>query len=146
MKKILLLALLLFPCMVFAAEPKVLTVETKVVGNTVNFEGTAEDGVTAVMCKLFDEDDNEVDKVSTEVDTNKFAEVFENVDKGTYKVSCAKYEGGDIVSAEAVVTATSNPQTYDGGIVTSIIILLISIIGIVGAAIYLNNKKKVNSN
>ena len=146
MKKILLLALLLFPCMVFAAEPKVLTVETKVEGNTINFEGTAEDGVTAVMCKLFDKDDNEVDKVSTAVDTNKFAEGFENVEKGTYKVSCAKYEGGEIVSAEAVVAATSNPQTYDGGIIISVMILSISIVGIVGAAIYLNNKKKINSN
>lgn len=149
MKKLLVMFTLLFvPLAVFAAEePKVLTVTAEVEGSTIKYKGTTEDGITAVMCKLFDTTENAVDQLSSAVDAKTFEAAFENVEKGTYKVACARYEGGDFVTSEEVavetVAPTNNPQTYDSGILTYIIILVVSVAFIVGAVIFLKKKKRV---
>lgn len=147
MKKIfVLIALLLLPIGVFAAtEPKVVEVAAEVDGNRVKYRGTTEDGVTAVMCKLFDTEGEEVDQLSSAVDNKEFLDEFTNVAKGKYTVSCAKYEGGEFATSEEVevveeITA-NNPQTFDGGIVANIVILTLSIAGITGAVIYLKKKR-----
>ena len=150
MKKLIVLALLLFPLGVFAATtPRVLSVEAEAEESTVKYQGTTEDGVTAVMCKLLNTDNEEVDKLSSAVDNKTFAAEFEKVDKGTYTVSCAKYEGGEFATSNEVTIVaeiqSNNPQTYDGGIIASIAILTISVLGITGGLIYLK-KKRVSKN
>ena len=56
MKKFILslLILLVFPLVVLAEDPKVLTLESEADGSTLTFNGTVEAGSHAVMCKLYD--------------------------------------------------------------------------------------------
>ena len=144
MKKYLLslIVLMIFPVVAFAATPKVLTVDPKADGTVITYTGTTEDGVTAVMCKLLDSEDNEIDMLSSAVDTNEFEGKFTVTDGGDYKVACAKYEGGKIVTSTVTVDTTSdidNAKTFDAGITTSLILLAVSSIGI--AAIFVAKKK-----
>ena len=137
--------LLVLPFSVNAATlPAVKTLEATVSGSTVSYNGTMEDGSYAVMCKLFDKDDKEVDKLSSQVDSNKFEGSFTKVANGTYNVVCANYEGGDVKKEEVTVTDStetpSSPNTYDAGITTSLIIVGISGIAIVGSVLYLRKK------
>lgn len=147
MKKILVIFTLLFaiPICTLAIEPKVLTVITSSSGSTVNYEGTTEEGVVAVMCKIYDSKDEEVDILSVEVDENKFAGSFSSVPNGSYVVRCAKYEGGDIEEAKVVVNNTTNPNTNDAGILKSVIIFGVSIIGVISGIVYLIKRKKAQS-
>ena len=153
--------LLIIPFSVLAADPKVLTVTAENSGSSISYTGTTEDGVDAVMCKLYSSNDEEADKLSSSVVNNSFEGGFSDVANGTYTVACAKYEGGEVVSAEVTVensttsndestttgsdskTTTSNPKTYDAGITNSIILFAICLAGAIGSAIYLK-KKKVN--
>ncbi len=147
MKKylVLLLALLLVsPLNAFAEEeqPKVLKLEASSEGSTVKYKGTTEDGSHAVMCKLLDKKEEEVDLLSSAVSENEFEDEFSDVPAGTYTVACANYEGGEIEKAKVVVEKDSNnPQTHDAGIRNSIIILSVSIIGI-ACVVYLLKKKE----
>ena len=146
MKKIGFLFALLFvlPLVVFADEPKVLTLETKVDGAVISYNGTVEDGSSAVMCKLFNKSNEQVDMLSVAVDTNKFEGTFTVTEKGEYKVSCANYEGGDFKDATAVVEeVSSNPQTGDN-IALWVSLLGVSVIGIVVAIVYVNKKRGNN--
>lgn len=150
MKKINLLILtVLFalPLVVKAAEnPKVLTVEATANGTTIEYKGTTEEGVSAVMCKLRNEKDEEVDLLSSAVDNKEFTGSFTVKEKGDYKVACANYDGGEIKDAKVTVTETAkgktNPDTYDSGITTSIILVVIGVLGVVGVLAYLKKKKK----
>lgn len=114
MKKVLLaLLLIVLPVTVFAAEnPSVTKLELTNDKQVITFKGEMEDGSLAVMCKLYNSKDEEVDLYSTDVTANKFEGTF-TVDKNdTYKVSCANYEGGEIKSETVKVTA-ANPKTGD---------------------------------
>lgn len=156
MKKIyitFLTLLLIIPFSVFASTtPKVLTITAKNIDSEINYTGTTEDGVHAVMCKLFNSDEEEIDMLSSSVDDNSFSGKFTNVSEGKYIVACARYEGGEVKKVDVVVKEVSstndnskNPKTYDAGIAGSIAILVISLTGIVGSTIYLK-KKKVKDN
>jgi len=144
--------LLIIPFSVFAAEtPIVLTVTADVSGSTINYTGTTEDDVHAVMCKLFNSSDEEIDMLSSSVDNNSFSGSFTNVSDGTYNVLCARYEGGEVKSVEVVVGATTNntstsPKTYDAGIRIYLLMLIISIIGVAISLLHLKKRKEVNSN
>ncbi len=148
MKKINLLmltVLFMLPFAVKAAEePKVLTVKTEVDKTTIKYEGTTEDGVYAVMCKLFNSDKEEIDMLSSAVDNNKFNGTFTAPKKGEYKVVCANYDGGEIKES-AVKTSEDkpkdNPKTYDAGIIKYIILIGVAAIGIIGTLIYKKMKK-----
>ena len=150
MKKISLLVLtilLLIPFTVFAAAtPRVLTVDAEADGSTINYKGTTEDGVYAVMCKLYDSSDNEVDLLSSSVDNKKFEGSFSNVAAGTYTVSCARYEGGDIVSDDVTIAGAlaTNPKTSDN-ILTYVLILLASLAGVVLGTLYIRKTKKLKT-
>ena len=74
MKKMLfsLLILLLFPLVVLAEDPKVLTLDVESEGSQVSFSGTIEDGSHAVMCKLLDSDNNVSDTLSVAVSEGDF--------------------------------------------------------------------------
>ncbi len=152
--------LLLVPISVFAAEYKVETLEAKANGSTINYNGTMEDGSTAVMCKLKNSKDEEVDLLSSAVDSNKFEGSFEGVAKGDYKVVCANYEGGEIKEVEvtvetetidSVVTSTTSkkssksPKTGDS-ITKYIILVVLAIVGIGYSVFKLKkgNKKRLN--
>ena len=98
--------LLVIPFSVFAeTTPKVLTVTAENSSSTINYTGTTEDGVYAVMCKLFNSSDEEIDMLSSSVDNNTFSGTFANVSEGTYNVGCARYEGGDVKRVEVIINS-----------------------------------------
>ena len=101
---------LIFPLVVFADEPKVLTLETSVEGTTVNYSGTMESGSHAVMCKLYDSTDKLVNMKSVAVNESAFEGTFVVQSVGEYTVSCANYDGGKIKGASANVE-TALPST-----------------------------------
>lgn len=144
MKKISLfifIMLLLIPFSVLAEElPSVKTLTAKANKSTINFNGTIEDGSHAVMCKLFNEKNEEIDLLSAAVDEEEFNGSFENVSNGTYNVACANYEGGKIEKTEVLVKGSSNPKTGDS-ILKYIVEFLISIIGIITGYVYLKTKE-----
>ena len=149
MKKINLLILTVLFTLPFAVKaattPKVLTVEATIDDTTIEYKGTTEEGVYAVMCKLYDAE-GEVDLLSTSVDSQKFSGTFTAPKKGEYKVQCANYDGGEIksakVTAKEVVKAKDNPKTLDRGIATYVALIGVCILGIVGALVYKNKKSK----
>lgn len=161
MKKYLLLILLLIPINVFAASAyKVTSLSATVAGNTISFKGTTEDSVYAVMCKLLDKNDKEINLKSFSVDANAFKGSFEVEEKGTYKITCARFEGGEFTTTEAEVkedekeetkeetntkvdeSKLKNPKTGDN-LKTSIAISTISTISLVTSIIYIKKKKLV---
>ena len=150
MKKISLLVLtilLLLPITIFAATtPRVLTVDAEADGSTINYKGTTEDGVYAVMCKLYDSSDNEMDLLSSSVDSKEFKGSFSNVAAGDYKVSCARYEGGEIVSDDVMVAGdvTANPKTSDN-VLTYVLILVVALAGVIGGTLYIRKTKKLKT-
>lgn len=107
MKKKLLLVfslLLILPLTVRAeAGTNVKTVEATVNKNTITFNGTTQDDSVAVMCKLLS-GNSEVDKLSVEVNATVFTGSFVAEETGSYTVACANYDGGTIVTDEAVVS------------------------------------------
>lgn len=107
MKKSLILGLSLFliaPFSVNAASyPRVSTLNVTSTDNTINYTGTMETGSHAVMCKLYNEDSEELDLLSSAVENNEFTGSFSNIEDGTYTVYCANYEGGEIKSEEVTV-------------------------------------------
>jgi len=149
MKKINLLiltVLFLLPFTVKAVDnPKVLTIEANAKGTTIEYNGTTEDSVYAVMCKLYNSDKEEIDLLSTAVDNKTFAGEFTVKEKGNYKVACANYDGGEIKEAKVTVTknAKDNPNTYDSGIIVYLILIVACITGIIVVLVYKNKKKKM---
>ncbi len=169
MKKnyLIIFTLLLFiPFSVLAATPKVLTVTAENSGSDINYSGTTEDGISAVMCKLYDANDVDLDSLSSSVSDNAFSGSFTDLEDGTYSVGCARYEGGEITKATVVVgdgsstvsddtnvasdnskkTTANNPKTYDEGIRNSLILFVICAAGVIGSIIYLKRRKTLKSN
>ena len=156
MKKLglLLCGLFILPFGVFAASnPKVTEINSKVEGNIISYTGTTETGSHAVMCKLYNSKDEEIDLLSTAVDNTKFEGEFIVSEIGTYTLECANYEGGELKKVDVVVekitdeknNAENNPKTGDN-YVSLIIILGVSVIGLALCAIYFKSKqvKKIN--
>lgn len=154
-KHLLLLSLLVIPFSVHAANPKVLTLTTEEKAGTIEYSGTTEDGSHAVMCKLYNEENEQVDLLSTAVDNKNFTGSFKDVEKGKYTIACANYEGGEITKTEITVGSETeevkeektelkeetNPKTNDN-IKTYIITLGLSMITLTGITIY---QKKYNN-
>ena len=124
MKKLLVFVLFLIPiCFVSAAtNPKVVSLTATADNNTIKFNGTMEDGSHAVMCKLYNTSDEELDLLSTAVAESKFEGTFTVSEKGDYKVACANYEGGDITIASTNVEKVVYKITFDpnGGTVKNL--------------------------
>lgn len=114
MKKILLALslLLIIPITAFADEelPKVLSLEATAEGVLINYNGTTEADSHAVMCKLYDSKNKEIDMLSVAVDNKKFEGTFTAPKAGEYKVACANYEGGAI--KETTVTTEEVIKKY----------------------------------
>ena len=104
MKKfsVLLIILLLFPFIYVeaASTPRVLTLDATTSDTTITYNGTIEDGSYAVMCKLLNNNNEEIDLLSSSVTNNSFEGSFVVSEKVNYKVACANYEGGDIKEVE----------------------------------------------
>lgn len=171
MKKIGLLLSLLFilPLCTLAAEnPAVKEIDAKSDGTTISYTGTMESGSFAVMCKLYNSKDEEIDLLSSAVDNNKFEGKFTVSGADTYTLACANYEGGEIKKVEVLVEDLSdktkddkteeaktetpkndkiednknNPKTGDN--YTSLIFgTMISLVGIMGATLYIKRKKLI---
>ena len=90
---------------------KVTTLDTKVEEKTIKYNGAVEDGITAVMCHLLDTNGKSLDNMSLPVNSNKFNGEFQVSKDGTYKVSCAKYEGGETKVAEVTVGNTNSESS-----------------------------------
>ena len=102
---------LISPLIVFAEEmPMIEDLEANVNGNKVSFSGTTESGSHAVMCKLYNEEYEEIDMLSVAVDNNKFNGEFTITEIGYYTIICANYEGGEVIGSdiefEEIVPAT----------------------------------------
>ena len=132
MKKISLFVvalLLIIPLSVRAAEYKVVELNATNESGTIKYNGTMEAGSTAVMCKLYDSSSNELDLLSSAVENTKFEGSFTVSSNGTYKVSCANYEGGEITEKTVEVTGVKNPKTGDN-IIMYVSLGVIALLGI----------------
>ena len=114
-KYVLLLLLLILPVTVFAKEaPKVTSLTLKNTKQIISYSGEIEEGSVAVMCKLYNSKDEELDLLSSAVEDKKFEGSF-TVDKNdTYTVYCANYEGGEIKS-ESIKVKEANPHIQSCG-------------------------------
>ena len=153
MKKVLLaLLLIILPINVFAAGayPTITTLELSNDKGTIKYSGEVDDsntgGVTAyaVMCKLFNSKDEEIDLLSTEVADHKFEGSFIVTVNDTYKISCANYEGGDFKSDTIKVSDVKNPKTGDNMYIYCVV-FAVCIAAVVIAAMYPRFLKKVKA-
>ena len=109
---LILIVLLATPFVVYAAnEPEILTLESTASGTTISYNGTIEDEATAVMCKLYNSSNEEIDLLSSAVDNGEFNGEFTVTSNGDYKVTCANYEGGTIKATDVTVTSNTNTNT-----------------------------------
>lgn len=114
MKKILtlLVLLLIAPIIVLADEPKVTSVDVTKSSNVITFSGETDPGLLAVMCKLLDDGDHEVNMKSVEVDNNAFEGTITAPAVGEYTVACANYDGGEITVSEPITITEVTVITY----------------------------------
>ena len=149
MKKLgLLLMLFILPLSVSAASVNVKSLDATTEGKTIKYNGEMEDGSVAVMCKLYNGED-EIDYLSSAVDSNKFEGSFTVTSDGTYKVACANYEGGEFKTTEVEVKEEtpeeekkeSTPNTYDN-ILSIVAIAGISLATLVGITLYIRKEVK----
>lgn len=149
MKKLgLLLMLFILPLSVSAASVNVKSLDATTEGKTIKYNGEMEDGSVAVMCKLYNGEE-EIDYLSSAVDSNKFEGSFTVTSDGTYKVACANYEGGEFKSTDVVVKEEtteeekkeSTPNTYDN-ILSIVAIAGISLATLVGITLYIRKEVK----
>ena len=151
MKKLLSLLIVLSVVLlpnVFAAN--VLTVEaTESTSGEVKVSGTTESAVMAVAINIYDENGALVAVRSTQVtDEDKF-EFAETFDAKKYTIKVADYIGGTTVDVVVdpngeVATKTetvTNVATYDP-IYISFAILGLSLVGIIGGAVYFKKSKQ----
>ena len=145
-KYVLLLMIAIFPFIFASAatSPQVVSLETTVEGSTIKYNGEMEEGSYAVVCKLFDKDDNELQDYSSAVDNHKFEGSFTVETTGDYTVRCAHFEGGTVKGAEASVNdipTSTNPHTGNS-IMLYVGLLVVAIVGAGIGIFYLAKKSK----
>ena len=142
MKKLvtILLAAVLITPTIKAAELNVKTLTATIENKIVKYSGTTDEGVLAVSCSLF-YNDEEIDISSNQVNNNKFEGTFTVSKEDKYTVKCANYEGGKIVEAttEKETTKKENPKTGDN-VLTYITVLTIS-----AAGLMINKKRELGN-
>lgn len=106
-KLLIIFSLLLILPLTVKAEPNVSELDTFLEGNVILFNGTTLDSSHAVMCKLLDDQSEEIDMLSVEVNNEGTNGIFNGTfmapATGNYTVACANYEGGTIVTDEVSV-------------------------------------------
>jgi len=147
MKKIIfvLTLLILIPMSVFAATtPRIITLEANATEGEIKYNGTVEPNSYAVMCKLYNEKDEELDLLSSPVTEEKFDGNFTVTKSGKYKIACANYEGGEIKTTDVTVeikeNKESNPKTGDN-IILYMTIAGVAIIGLVVGILVVKKKR-----
>lgn len=150
---IIMLSLFIIPLVnVNAASLDVKTINATINNNKISVDGTVDNGVLAVVILVYEEDGTTlVTMKTTSVDSNdKYSDTIEVTSGKKYVVKAANYDGGTYVTTKVDGSINKNnnsnnssneknPQTYDG-IMTWIVIGLVSISGIVGTIVY--RKKK----
>lgn len=107
---LIIITLLLLPLGVKAAtSPVVLTLTANSNNLKINYSGTIDTTSLAVMCKLYDSNDTEIDLLSSPVDSGNFEGSFTVASAGDYAIACANYSGGSIKKTNVTVAA---PVTY----------------------------------
>ena len=143
-KYVLLLIIAIFPFAFASAAtaPQVVSLETAVEGNVIKYNGEMEDGSFAVVCKLVDKDDKEVQDFSSAVDNHKFSGSFTVETAGDYTVRCAHFEGGEVKGAEATVTEVPSTNAKTGDFIHIYVIVgIVALIGLFGTVFYLKKIK-----
>ena len=97
---LVLMLMLVIPFSVYAVSGNVKTLDASKSGSTISFEGTTDDGLTAVTCILKEAEAGDIDIVHVSVDSNNFSGSFSGVGDGSYKVSCANYDSGTPVEVD----------------------------------------------
>lgn len=143
---VIMLSLFVIPFVsVKAASLNVKTINASIINNQLSVDGTVDNGVLAVAILVYEEDGTTlVTMKTTSVDSNdKYSDTIEVTSGKKYVVKSANYDGGTYVTTEVDGTVNNdnekNPQTYDG-LMTWIILSLLSLGGIVGTIVY--RKKK----
>ena len=148
----LLMLVLLLPFMTIKAETfaKVKTLNVDTSNGKIEVDGTTEDGCLAVTIFVYDETETDLVALqTTSVDSsNRYKDTIE-VDNNNYVVKVVNYDGGDYVSKRITLSnATSkdspNPETHDSGIKSSLILLIVGVLGMIGSR-YLYKKKVTNN-
>ena len=149
MKKVfLLIVLFILPTSVFALNKDIIALDARANGNTISYNGTIESGAYAVMCKLYNSSNEEVDYFSSSVENDFFEGTLTAPGSGDYKVSCADFDSGNINSVNVSVGDTStsllrtsdNPHTNDG-ILAYVFIFFIGMIGLISGSSYILKHK-----
>lgn len=113
MKKIIfLIVLFIIPTCIMAAniQPKVTKLEATTDKFEIKYNGEVEDGSYAVMCKLLNDKEEEVDLLSSPVEDLKFDGLFTTTKNGNYKIVCANYEGGEFRRVNVTVEVKEEPK------------------------------------
>ena len=129
MRKIifLLVALFIVPTYILAAiAPTITKLEADVLGKDIKYNGETTTGTYAVMCKIFNNKDEELDLLSSPVIENKFA----NYEGGEFKTIDIIVDENNLEDQAKEIEKVQNPKTGDN-IVLYISLSLVSIIGIV---------------
>ena len=137
------------------AQAKTITSMTVIESNgTIAIKGTAEDEVLAVAIMVYDETETNLITIETaSVDEDNNFDYSIEVEKGTYVVKAADYDGGEYVTKKVSVGTTNEnasttssdskiPNTGDT-IIIFVVLLVISVLGL-GIAVLLK-KRKINN-
>ena len=145
MKKLLsILILVLFVVLspkALAAEGKVLTADaTEDKTGVITVKGTTEDSVIAVSVSVYDENGEFIKVVHGQVNDDNTYLVTIEMEAKKYIVRTANYDGGEYVE-KTVEPSNSNVKTGDS-IYNYVIMGIVSVIGIVGASLFIYKKSK----
>lgn len=136
-----LFAMLLIPTNTFAGT--ISTIDVAESNGNITASGTTGTGVDAIALVIYN-GDNLVSMETCSVDNNDYSCTFSKTfSNGTYIVKVADYNGGDYVSKKIIInngTKASNPNTGDG-ILTYVIIGIVSLIGILLTTVLLKKKR-----
>ena len=143
MKKLLGFILILFVVLA----PKALALDVKTAeatldsNGTLTVKGTTPSEMMAVSINIYEEDGTTLVAVrSTQVNDDDTFEFTEKFEAKKYVVKVADYEGGNTIDI-AVEPSNSNVKTGDS-IYNYVIIGIVSVIGIVGASLFIYKKSK----
>lgn len=146
MKKILLFVIAVFLVlpMTCNASSDITNLSASYSNKNVIVTGSTSDSILAVAVMLYDGTGTNVLRMVTDsVSNDTFDTTIDsiNLEAGTYIVKVANYEGGDYYETSFKVSTQSidNPQTNDN-ILKSIVISVVSILGIIGCIVFLKKR------
>lgn len=131
-----LITMILFPFGISAKSISTLNVNNS--NNKLTVSGTTESGVLAVAVLVYSGDELAHMETCSSDNDEYSCELSKTFENENYTVKVADYDGGDYISKNVSLTK-ENPKTADG-IMNSILLEVISILGIAGCGLFLNKK------